>query len=243
MKNVFRSPLRNLGVFCVSAVNGHAKMGSFVRSGTTLTVAIVMAMGIVGGDMMAAQSSSPASSIETIVLVPLGPVDEATLDYLKSELAAPLHRTVVVGAPLPLPASAYDPKRKQYESSKILETLIDARRNLSERWLGVTGADLFIPSLNFVFGEADAEHRLAVISLARLRPELYHQRPDPGLLHLRALKEATHELGHTYGLGHCDLKQCVMYFSNSIHDTDRKSANFCAKHRKELDEKLKSVSR
>jgi len=36
-----------------------------------------------------------------------------------------------------------------------------------------------------------------------------------------------HELGHTYGLGHCPDTHCVMHFSNSLRDTDIKSATFC----------------
>ncbi len=183
--------------------------------------------------------TSVTERTDIIVLVPLGHVDSSTLDYLKLELPLQFHRPVETAAPQRLPPDAFDHKRKQYNSSVILESLQDSRRNRKERWLGVTEVDLFVPTLNFVFGEADSDHRIAVISLARLRPEFSHQRPDPTLLHLRALKEAVHELGHTYGLEHCSRKQCVMFFSNSLYDTDRKSANFCEEHRKELDEKLK----
>ena len=30
----------------------------------------------------------------------------------------------------------------------------------------------------------------------------------------RIAKEAIHELGHSFGLFHCNNKRCVMYFSN-----------------------------
>jgi archaemetzincin len=43
---------------------------------------------------------------------------------------------------------------------------------------------------------------------------------------LRTLKEANHELGHTFGLHHCE-NVCVMKFSNSLADTDKKPAIFC----------------
>ena len=42
-----------------------------------------------------------------------------------------------------------------------------------------------------------------------------------------ALKEMIHELGRVYGLDHCSYPKCIMYFSNSISDTDRKTAEFC----------------
>jgi archaemetzincin len=45
----------------------------------------------------------------------------------------------------------------------------------------------------------------------------------------RALKEAMHELGHTFGLGHCADPGCVMWFSNTLAETDRKGAAYCAR--------------
>ncbi|MHB1160836.1 MAG: hypothetical protein ACYC3V_10980 [Chloroflexota bacterium] len=46
----------------------------------------------------------------------------------------------------------------------------------------------------------------------------------------RAIKEAIHELGHTYGLEHCGDPLCVMHFSNTLMETDRKSDRFCPDH-------------
>src|SRR3989304_4955562 len=43
----------------------------------------------------------------------------------------------------------------------------------------------------------------------------------------RSLKEAIHEVGHTLGLRHCPRSSCVMHFSNSIFDTDKKQALLC----------------
>jgi len=93
--------------------------------------------------------------------------------------------------------------------------------------LGVTAADLYVPHLNFVFGEAYCPGKVAVISINRLRPEFYNEPPDIRLLLSRMSKEAVHELGHTFGLNHCSNSKCVMYFSNSIVDTDAKGSVFC----------------
>jgi len=75
---------------------------------------------------------------------------------------------------------------------------------------------------------------LAVIALPRLRQGFYGLPGDEALFHQRAVKEATHELGHTYGLGRCRNPRCVMCFSNSLRDVDRKERDFCPSCRRKL---------
>ncbi len=89
--------------------------------------------------------------------------------------------------------------------------------------------DLYTRGLNFVFGQARLGGREAVISLARLHQSFYGLPEDEELLLERSLKEAVHELGHTWGLAHCPDHLCVMHFSNSLRDTDVKTARFCSK--------------
>jgi len=108
----------------------------------------------------------------------------------------------------------------------MLLSLIPVPR-LNDRALGVVDVDIFAPGLNFVFGQADIAGRRALISLRRLRQEFYCLPRSENLFRERALKEAVHELGHTYGLGHCPDPACVMHFSNSLHDTDLKGWSFC----------------
>jgi len=96
-----------------------------------------------------------------------------------------------------------------------------------ERVLGVIDADCYAPGLNFIFGQARLHERDCFIALPRLRQSFYGLPDDENLFRQRVLKEAVHELGHTYGLGHCPNPHCVMHFSNSLHDTDVKDAEFC----------------
>ena len=85
--------------------------------------------------------------------------------------------------------------------------------------LGITTIDLYVPGKNFVFGLASSEG--AVVSVFRL------QSLDPLTHRSRVLKEVTHELGHVLGLEHCPHSLCVMHFSNTLADTDRKGTEFC----------------
>ena len=64
-------------------------------------------------------------------------------------------------------------------------------------------------------------------SLARLRQEFYGLPPNRALFQQRVLKESVHELGHTYGVGHCLDPACVMHSANSLKDTDYKGWHFC----------------
>jgi archaemetzincin len=162
------------------------------------------------------------------LLVAVGSLDPAHLEYLRLVLGE------VFGFPFrihdrPMPADvAYDPVRHQWNAAKLLpllEEMPEARG--AQRVLGVTEADLFIPILTFVFGLAYLEARAAVISVHRLHPEFYGLPADPDLVLRRLEKEALHEVGHTYGLKHCDDRACVMHYSNTAEEVDLKEARYC----------------
>lgn len=125
------------------------------------------------------------------------------------------------------PEAGFDPSRSQYASGELLRLLLDDPQAGQGPVLGVTGVDLFVPVLTFVYGEAQLGGRAAVVSLHRLRPEAYGLAPDPALLGQRLLKEAVHELGHVHGLVHCPDPTCVMRPSTYAEQIDSKSAEFC----------------
>jgi len=132
---------------------------------------------------------------------------------------------------MPFPKSSYVPRRKQYDVSTVLRSLAKAYPTVPEntKVLGITATDLFTPGLNYVFGQAQINGIYAVISISRLNPRVYGMPSDQSLFRQRMVKEAVHELGHTLGLRHCLNRHCVMYFSNSLMDTDIKSDRFCSR--------------
>jgi len=166
-----------------------------------------------------------------IGILPIRHVDEAVLLRIREGMMRVFPDTtcVVVDEKLPLRETVFDKNRKQYRSNAILSEIQSyaAKKADLNRVLGVVDADIFVPELNFVFGEAACPGKAALISLWRLKPEFYGDAPNMELFSARALKEAVHELGHTLGLRHCSRSLCVMYFSNSISDTDIKQSLFC----------------
>lgn len=168
-----------------------------------------------------------------IAVVPVGKIDRRIIDVLKNDLNRAFNREVFIGKEMVEPSYAFNRTRNQCRSTAILDAVADENEfSTYEKVLGIVDHDLFVPELNFVFGEAS--RRVAIISLIRLRQEFYNQPENRDLLHRRVLTEAVHELGHTYGLGHCGNPQCVMFFSNTLMDTDRKGAEFCPRCKSNL---------
>ena len=161
-----------------------------------------------------------------IILVSIGEVDEASIKTLNQPLAEIFGQGTQIGDSIALPLESWNARRGQHLASLLLAKL-PSPPSLGDRVLGVVDVDIFAPGLNFVFGEADIARKRALISLWRLSQEFYGLPQNENLFRERALKEAVHELGHTYGLEHCLDSNCVMHFSNSLHDTDMKGWDFC----------------
>jgi archaemetzincin len=168
-----------------------------------------------------------------IGVLTVGETDSEIIAWIKENLTRvfPESTSTVVSEEIPLREEAFDEKRKQYKSSLILSEVqgFALRKPYLSKILGVVDTDIFVPKLNFVFGEATCPGKAALISLWRLKPEFYGNKRNTSLFLKRILKEAVHELGHTLGLEHCSQPLCVMHFSNSIFDTDKKQKYFCDK--------------
>jgi archaemetzincin len=162
-----------------------------------------------------------------ILVLPLPGAEALSMELLSLEIESLLHCPVVLGEGLRNVDLAYDPSRDQYNSRRLLEMLHTLRPPEADRILGVTGLDLFIPVLTFVFGEAQLQGPASVVSYFRLDNRYYGLPEDPQLLQDRLVKEAVHELGHTFGLLHCPDTRCVMRSSTYVEQIDLKDSQFC----------------
>jgi len=181
-----------------------------------------------------------------IAILRIGSVDMDVVESIQRELCDkfPGITCEILEHTMPVPQDAYNASRHQYYSSSVLAKIQDyVEKSQADRVLGVTEVDLYVPRLNFVFGEAQCPGRNALISLFRLKPEFYGRSPNRDLFLERSVKEAVHELGHTLGLVHCHNSACIMFFSNSIFDTDRKKLAFCERCYPLVLKHLKGLSR
>ena len=141
---------------------------------------------------------------------------EAVIDIL-SRLGLTISDTISIDG---IPEKYLDRVRMQYRGDEVNKWLYS--RWGGEMILGIFSVDAYVPALNFIFGVASPLYNTATVYTARLSLNA-----DKKVFHERLRKEVLHEILHLYGLGHCSNYRCVMSFSNSIHDVDRKTYLIC----------------
>ncbi|XP_033896154.2 archaemetzincin-2 [Acipenser ruthenus] len=119
--------------------------------------------------------------------------------------------------------------------------------------VGITMIDLYPKdSWNFVFGQASLTEGMGIFSFARYDDNFYSRNykgrlqktkkltpgdyslfsgcytpPITSTLLYRSCKTLTHEIGHIFGLKHCQWLRCVMQGSNHLEESDRRPLDLC----------------
>ena len=162
-----------------------------------------------------------------IIVIPLGDLDFYQINKLAAHLSVSFSSGVDILQGMEIPDEAENQERGQFYSTVILTKLELMRQNQTEKLLGITEEDLYVPTTPYVYGEADPESGCAVVSFYRMRQEFFGLPEDDKQVYARVLKEAVHQVGHLFNLSWCNNPRCVMYRSKSMLDTDAKKEKFC----------------
>jgi len=181
--------------------------------------------------------------VSAIYLLAIGSVPSQALDWVEATLAEWCPWPVRRLSALAFPEDAYDAARQQYKSVELMKALARSKPSDAARIIGITEGDLAIPTLTFVFGQAQLDGPVAVVSLARLHQEFYGLPADESMLRERLTKEVLHELGHTFGLTHCEHPSCVMSLATHIGLVDTKDQRYCTQCGEQVVHKLSSPDR
>ena len=118
----------------------------------------------------------------------------------------------------------YDRTRAQVDAACLIGQIPEPEPGWA--LVGLTGVDLFMPALTYVFGISHLGGRRGIVSWFRLHPE--ETGPDAaGVLLRRITTEAVHELGHSLGLVHCVVPDCAMHRSLWPEGVDLKRPEYC----------------
>jgi archaemetzincin len=128
---------------------------------------------------------------------------------------------------------AYNKARKQYLASAILRSLKSYVPPDGKVLVLVVDVDLYEEGFNYIFGQSCGN--VCIVSIYRFKPcTRIDSQQEKETLAARTAKTIIHEVGHSLGLPHCKDNRCVMYFSNWVGDTDRKTKYFCKNCKEKL---------
>jgi archaemetzincin len=158
-------------------------------------------------------------------------VGSVSLNVLR-ELEGPIQQVLTIGTylgkvNLGTPSYAFNKDRSQFHTTAIMRRLLTIRDPGALNIMGITDGDLFTPDTPFVFGEADRDSHVAVLSLNRLKGETEAARQ-------RVHVEAVHLAGHLVGLSYCEDSRCIMTLATSITEAERRQLQLCNNCRNEL---------
>ncbi len=176
----------------------------------------------------------------TIAVQPLGHVETGILSRIKRGISRLYNADVVILKEKELPPHAYYRPRRRYRADKLLRYLERITAGKYTKVVGITTRDISTTKGKFydwgIFGLGSMGGKSCVVSTFRLRSGRGGRRKFTD----RLVKVVNHELGHTFGLGHCPVKNCLMQDARgTIVTVDSETGEFCSRCGKELKEVIR----
>ncbi len=165
--------------------------------------------------------------LQAITLVSYGYFGNDTLEKTAEAVIQEYHCPVIIKDGHIDLSEYYDASRRQYNGNGLLKYMDVQIFPDALKILGLFNVDLFIPILTFIFGQAFLGGRSGISSVYRLSNERYGMKENNLLMQERFKKEVNHELGHMFGLIHCQNPKCVMRSSTYVEDIDQKDQHLC----------------
>lgn len=170
-------------------------------------------------------------------VVPIGDVPAQVKREASGALRSVYNTDVTLHETQTIPSGSYDSSRDQYRAEDFIE--LASRVGEADKNIAITVKDLFYRRRNYVFGLAYLDGNASVVSTYRLQTSSdggFSNKSANEIFADRVRKEVIHEMGHTFGLEHCDNHRCVMNFSPTVREVDRKEENLCGSCHRSLDD-------
>jgi archaemetzincin len=191
----------------------------------------------------------PTPERYAIVLQPLEPLEagrKVQVEALREFVEAFFQLPTRIAEPLNVEADAKKLKlvrfikadryksRIQFDAGKILDDLLFEKiPNEAVIYVGLTNLDLFYDGLG-VLGLASLQGRVAVCSFYKFADKPWRD----GMVKPEELKNfcrlLSHEIGHTFSLGHCVFYRCAMNGCNSVLESESAPLYYCPVCREKL---------
>lgn len=162
-------------------------------------------------------------------ILPIGQIDTHLQKFIGENLRMVFNIPYRLLDSIDTPLKSFSQKRGQCNAEIILREIGMLSFENINKIISIIDKDIYSQDYSYIFGEAEAPGKISIISTKRLNPEFYGQKYNRDVFYDRVLKEVLHEIGHNYNLSHCPDRNCTMFFSNTLADTDYKKTSYCEK--------------